>query len=79
VLGLVRLYPHQVLRFELKRLRFLLVNAVYLAKTRWKRALWRKAFDADSLVPLEQYAISSTFEDPNDRRNGEHVEAAYAR
>jgi hypothetical protein len=33
VLGLVRLYPHQVLRFELKRLRFLLVNAVYLAKT----------------------------------------------
>ena len=31
-------------------------------------ALWRRAFDPDTLVPLQQYATSSTFEDPGDRR-----------
>ena len=34
-------------------------------------ALWRKAFNTKSLVPLEQYAVSSAFEDQNDRRNAE--------
>ena len=32
-------------------------------------ALWRRAFDPDTLIPLDQYATSSTFEDPGDRRN----------
>ena len=30
-------------------------------------ALWRRAFDAETLVPLEQYAASSIFEDSSDR------------
>jgi hypothetical protein len=32
-------------------------------------ALWRRAFDPDTLIPFDQYATSSTFEDPGDRRN----------
>ena len=32
-------------------------------------AIWRRAFDPDTLIPLDQYATSSTFEDPSDRRN----------
>ena len=32
-------------------------------------ALWRRAFDPYTLIPLQQYATSSTFEDPGDKRN----------
>ena len=32
-------------------------------------ALWRRAFDPDSLAPLAEYANSSFFEDPSDRRS----------
>ena len=32
-------------------------------------ALWRRAFDPDTLIPLQQYATSSTFEDRGDKRN----------
>ena len=32
-------------------------------------ALWRRAFDADTLIPLAESANSSSFEDPSDRRN----------
>ena len=31
-------------------------------------ALWRRAFDPDTLIPLQQYATSSTFEDPGNKR-----------
>ena len=31
-------------------------------------ALWRRAFDVGTLVPIYEYAPSSTFEDPIDRR-----------
>ena len=31
-------------------------------------ALWRRAFDPDTLTPLAEYANSSIFEDPSDRR-----------
>jgi hypothetical protein len=32
-------------------------------------ALWRRVYDADTLIPLAEYANSSSFEDPSDRRN----------
>ena len=31
-------------------------------------ALWRRAFDPDTLTPLAEYAHSSSFEDSSDRR-----------
>ena len=34
-------------------------------------ALWQRAFDPGTLVPLDQYATSSTFEDPGDKRTAE--------
>ena len=34
-------------------------------------ALWQRAFDPGTLVPLDQYATSSTFEDPGDKRTTE--------
>ena len=33
--------------------------------------LWQRAFDPVTLVPLDQYATSSTFEDPGDRRTAQ--------
>ncbi len=34
-------------------------------------ALWQRAFDPVTLVPLDQYATSSMFEDPGDKRTAE--------
>ena len=34
---------------------------------KWE-ALWRRAFDPDTLTPLAEYAHSSSFEDSSDRR-----------
>ena len=34
-------------------------------------ALWQRAFDPGTLVPLNQYATSSTLEDPGDKRTAE--------
>ncbi len=34
-------------------------------------ALWQRAFDPGTLVPLDKYATSSTFEDPGDKRTAE--------
>ena len=34
-------------------------------------ALWQRAFDPSTLVPLDEYATSSTFEDPKDKRTAE--------
>ena len=34
-------------------------------------ALWQRAFDPRTLVALDQYATSSTFEDPGDKRTAE--------
>ena len=31
-------------------------------------ALWRRAFDPDTLIPLAEYANSSSFEDSRDKR-----------